>query len=920
MSSRYEPDGNASLEVSSFLRSANDGRAEQPSESRDVAANLIGGLVALLLAKAARQIGMVEGDEHGTQLRRTQAVLSACESYVSGRAETLSMTRALLLAGALFVSSTLSTLAAGSLDWTAPVRLSRGDLAVDPDVAVGPAGDAFVVWDREVGGICPSQPANPECVHVVEAASRLPGSATWARALELVRPGIDSRPQAAIGPDGSSIVVLVHDIGEDRVLEASFRRSRLGAWPEPLDLSEVTHRVGGHPAAFDAWGNVTVAWAETDGNGRTVVRAKQRDAASGVWGGPLALSRPDGDAPGGPSLAVNAAGDAVVAWTLAGPDGRVVQATLRRGPAGPWSALVDLSAPGAELDLSVAIDAAGDASVVWTRGSVEGAFRPAGGSWVGPAALSSPLPGRGHPDVGLDAAGNAVAVWRGRDGVQSAARSRATGAWTTPTTIGVPTTDQPQVDVDGVGNAVAVWADPHGAMQNALRPAATGRWLPASRLSPAGAVTADARMASNAGVSALVAWLRTESPRTVVEATDLATGPLLTGVSVPPNGTSHLPVTLAAVPVPWTSPLAGPPTWSFGDGGTATGVRVSHVYAVPGDYTVTVRQADAAGGSATASEPIAIGSPTLRNTQPPSVVGARRIGATLRCTRDRWAGTAPIHFVYGWLRDGRAIPGAGARRYRARRVDGGALVSCRIEARNTAGVRAATSKALRVRGTVSTTRLPASTRSDPSPSPIQRENALPGNAGWSDDSREDSTTTGYASETNVEPGETLRLHVSSPAEYRVEIFRLGWYGGVGARLVTCLPGCGVFRLGRAYSGFSPDPATGEVRLSWPVTDTIVIPPDWVSGYYLARLVPSDGDVRGTVPFVVREGGDRQSPILVEVPVNTWQAYNSWGGKSLYDFNSTDGVPANRVSFDRPYLWGAPGSQAVSDGSSRSSVS
>ena len=43
------------------------------------------------------------------------------------------------------------------------------------------------------------------------------------------------------------------------------------------------------------------------------MRAKQRDAASGVWGGPLALSRPDGDLPGGPSLAVNAAGDAVVA-------------------------------------------------------------------------------------------------------------------------------------------------------------------------------------------------------------------------------------------------------------------------------------------------------------------------------------------------------------------------------------------------------------------------------------------------------------------------------------------------------------------------------------------------------------------------------------------------------------------------------
>jgi len=84
----------------------------------------------------------------------------------------------------------------------------------------------------------------------------------------------------------------------------------------------------------------------------------------------------------------------------------------------------------------------------------------------------------------------------------------------------------------------------------------------------------------------------------------------------------------------------------------------------------------------------------------------------------------------------------------------------------------------------------------------------------------------------------------------------------------------------------------------------------VSGYYLARLVPSDDGERGTVPFVVREGSSHRSPILVEVPVNTWQAYNAWGGKSLYDFNSTGGSPANHVSFDRPYLWELPGSQPV----------
>jgi hypothetical protein len=197
------------------------------------------------------------------------------------------------------------------------------------------------------------------------------------------------------------------------------------------------------------------------------------------------------------------------------------------------------------------------------------------------------------------------------------------------------------------------------------------------------------------------------------------------------------------------------------------------------------------------------------------------------------------------------------------------------------------------------------------PNPIQQENGRPGTPGWGNGEWRDAAITGYASEASVAPGESLHLHVSSPASYRVEIYRLGWYAGVGGRLVACLPGCSEYGSGQRYGAPAPNDATGEVRLSWPVTDIVDVPTDWISGYYVARLVPVGDGPRGTVPFVVREGADRRSSILVEVPVNTWQAYNSWGGKSLYDFNSTDLRAANRVSFDRPYLWQAPGSQALS---------
>ena len=63
---------------------------------------------------------------------------------------------------------------------------------------------------------------------------------------------------------------------------------------------------------------------------------------------------------------------------------------------------------------------------------------------------------------------------------------------------------------------------------------------------------------------------------------------------------------------------------------------------------------------------------------------------------------------------------------------------------------------------------------------------------------------------------------------------------------------------------------------------------WTSGYYLAELVLTAGPDAGRgswVPFIVREPPNQRSDVLVQAPVNTWQAYNDWGGRSLY-FNFT----------------------------------
>ena len=139
---------------------------------------------------------------------------------------------------------------------------------------------------------------------------------------------------------------------------------------------------------------------------------------------------------------------------------------------------------------------------------------------------------------------------------------------------------------------------------------------------------------------------------------------------------------------------------------------------------------------------------------------------------------------------------------------------------------------------------------------------------------------GYASEVSVAPGDVLHLHVSgvSGLRYQVRIFRIGWYRGMGARRLLCRA-CRP-RVASAQALPAADPATGLLRLSWPVTERIRIGGDWVSGYYLAELVvPAERwqDAARWVPFVVRAPASRRSAILVQAAVNTWQAYNRWGG-------------------------------------------
>ena len=183
--------------------------------------------------------------------------------------------------------------------------------------------------------------------------------------------------------------------------------------------------------------------------------------------------------------------------------------------------------------------------------------------------------------------------------------------------------------------------------------------------------------------------------------------------------------------------------------------------------------------------------------------------------------------------------------------------------------------------------------------PTLLENARPGTSDWELTAPAvDREIEGYASATSVDRGAGIDLYVSTaePA-YTVDVFRMGWYGGTGARRVAGP----IERPGRAQPMPAPDPVTGLMECRWAEpyhVRTADGDGPWPSGVYLARLTARASGRQAYVVFVVRDD-TRRAALLFQSSVTTFAAYNNWGGRSLYAFNSA-GAPARAVSFDRPY--------------------
>jgi hypothetical protein len=188
----------------------------------------------------------------------------------------------------------------------------------------------------------------------------------------------------------------------------------------------------------------------------------------------------------------------------------------------------------------------------------------------------------------------------------------------------------------------------------------------------------------------------------------------------------------------------------------------------------------------------------------------------------------------------------------------------------------------------------------PITSPIACENSKPGNPGgeWDVAGAGDLSLQGFATDFSVNKGETVRFKVKTTANaYRVDIYRMGHYGGLGARkIATVNPSAALPQNQPACIDQSS--TTGLIDCgNWAESASWAVPTTAVSGVYFANLVRTDNGGNSHIIFVVRDDAST-SAMLFQTSDTTWQAYNSYGGNSLYQ-----GAPAGRaykVSYNRPF--------------------
>jgi hypothetical protein len=295
-------------------------------------------------------------------------------------------------------------------------------------------------------------------------------------------------------------------------------------WLPPVDVSESGEHLGEPQVVLDSAGNATAVWDRWNGE-VTVVESAYRPAGGG-WQAPVVLSVPEESGPGEPPpftpnggsarIAVDADGDATVVWETYGANDKMLIQSAARSAGGAWQAPVTLDEMGLATapEPWVAVDAIGNATVVWRKSEViRAAFKPDGEDWQAPVPISDPEEASYVPQAAMNSDGDATVVWMEADGSNYVVRSAlrpAGGGWEAPTLVSAvgEYAGNPHIALDPEGDAMVVWRGENEGVEvarAAYRPAGTA-WQAPVDVSVPGEPVQQLRIALYGGGEAMVVW------------------------------------------------------------------------------------------------------------------------------------------------------------------------------------------------------------------------------------------------------------------------------------------------------------------------------------------------------------------------------------------------------------------------------
>jgi hypothetical protein len=594
--------------------------------------------------------------------------------------------RHVAIAAALLLA--LPASAAAAPTWLSPVTLSSSaENATQPDVAVDVDGDATAVWLYQSDGTN----------NVVQASTHTP-EGSWSTPVDLSVAGENAQsPQVAADANGDVAAVWLRSNGANNIVQVATKPAG-GSWSAPVNLSAAGEDADSPRVALDASGDVFVAWDRSDGSTDRLQAAVE---SGGTWGATATLSE-SGESANLSDLKVDGSGTATVVWDLFNTSGDyVVQAATYAS--GSWSAAQSLtSATGDAGTPSVALDASGDATVAWEQRQpdeqfvIESSSRPAGGSWSAPSTISGE--GAGNTFAVADSSGNPFVAWdtltsdiegEGSYEVQASIDGGAAATLdSVSNSLGSIAISSLQSDTTGNAAALMIKTPNSGASTAEVayyNAGASGWTAPVEIATYPGTGSYSSALALEADENGVAVWEAEISGVSVIEAAISSNTTITSG---PPAETNQSGASIA-----FSSTEPDPSFRCSLDGGSFVACASPATYPglANGQHTFAVEATDSHGNIDLAPVVTSwnVDAPPV-DVVPPTISGTVMQAQTLSESHGSWSNT-PTGYSYQWEdcdsagTDCAAIGGATNQTYTLGASDVGATIRVVETARNTGG-------------------------------------------------------------------------------------------------------------------------------------------------------------------------------------------------------------------------------------------